>query len=57
MYGGGDKDYEDAIFAVDFGASNVQQLIASVPEPGVISLLCVFGGTLALAKRRRRIAL
>jgi hypothetical protein len=56
MYGGGDRDYEDAIFAVDFGAANVQNLIASVPEPGVISLLCVFGGTLALAKRRRRIA-
>jgi hypothetical protein len=57
MYGGGDKDYEDAIFAVDFGAANVQQIIASVPEPGTISLFCVFGATLAIVKRRRRIAL
>jgi Domain of unknown function (DUF4114) len=56
MYGGGDRDYEDAVFAVDIGATNVQHLIASVPEPGVMSLLCVFGGTLAFAKRRRRIA-
>jgi hypothetical protein len=56
MYGGGDKDYEDAIFAVDFGAANVQQLIASVPEPGVMSLVCVLGGTLAFARRRRRVA-
>lgn len=35
LYGGGDKDYNDAIFAVYFGERNMQTLMQSAPLHGV----------------------
>ena len=45
LYGGGDRDYDDLLFAVDIGTANVEELIetsALVPEPEEILLLIVF---------------
>lgn len=60
MYGGGDRDYNDAIFAVYFGERNVQTLLKSaalngVPasEPGFIWLLvAACSGGLMYTRRR-----
>ncbi len=56
LFGGGDKDYNDLVFAVDIGAANLQKLV-STPEPAAwtIMLGClawVFMST----QRRRRVA-
>lgn len=49
LWGGGDKDYNDAVFAVDFGKQNVG---VSVPEPS--ATVPLFGiAALGLLKRRR----
>jgi Domain of unknown function (DUF4114) len=38
LYGGGDKDINDVVIALDIGTSNVKY-IESVPEAGILSLL------------------
>jgi len=51
LAGGGDKDFNDVMFAVDIGAINVQRLL-STPEPAAwLSLLGL--GAMALLWRRR----
>jgi hypothetical protein len=51
MAGGGDKDFNDVMFAVDIGAVNVQRLL-STPEPAAwMSILSL--GMVAWAYRRR----
>lgn len=51
LFGGGDRDYNDAVFTLDIGRANVDHL--SSPEPATWLTL---GGALGLAawKRRRR---
>jgi len=51
LYGGGDKDYNDVVFAFNVGAATVHSLLAT-PEP---SMYLTLGGFLAMgiwAKRR-----
>jgi len=45
MYGGGDRDYNDVIFALDIGRANIQNLI-STPEPQTWAILAGFLGTI-----------
>jgi len=52
MYGGGDKDYNDVIFALDIGRANIQNLI-STPEPQTWAILVGFLGILFLLHRRQ----
>jgi hypothetical protein len=54
LYGGGDRDYNDVIVAVDIGKANIQRLV-SAPEPGTWMILTGFMG-LALFQTRRRLA-
>ncbi|MDD7986130.1 DUF4114 domain-containing protein [Lentisphaera marina] len=45
LYNGGDRDYNDLLFAVDIGTMNVNQLIetsALVPEPEEVLLTIIF---------------
>lgn len=53
MYGGGDRDYNDVIFAIDIGRENVAQLIGA-PEPQVWAILAGFSGILIFVERRVR---
>jgi hypothetical protein len=55
LYGGGDEDYNDLVFAIDIGAANVQQLVsATVPLPrAVIALLGPLAWIGIVAARRR----
>lgn len=55
LFGGGDKDYNDVIFAVDIGAANLQKLI-STPEPA--AWMTMFGclAWVIVSTRRRRAA-
>jgi hypothetical protein len=41
LYGGGDRDYNDLMFVVDFGEENVEKLIG--PEPSTLVLLALLG--------------
>ena len=41
LFGGGDKDYNDILFAIDIGAANVQRLV-STPEPGTWAIMAGF---------------
>jgi len=41
LYGGGDRDFNDLLFAVDIGAANVAAL-TSVPEPATLLTLAAF---------------
>jgi hypothetical protein len=52
MYGGGDRDYNDVIFALDIGRANIQNLI-STPEPQTWAILAGFLGILFLLHRRQ----
>ena len=52
LYNGGDLDYNDALFVVDIGTANVQQLTGG-PEPSTF-VLCGFLGAGALVVHRRR---
>jgi hypothetical protein len=53
LFGGGDQDYNDLVFAVDIGAENVARLVAAtVPLPP--SAWAGLGIALVLAWRRRR---
>ena len=53
IYGGGDEDFNDLIFAVDVGADNVAAL-SGVPEPATVLTLAAFAGMVACAARRRK---
>ena len=54
MAGGGDRDYNDVVFAVDIGAINVKRLL-STPEPASWAL-AISLGAVALFWRRRMVA-
>ena len=41
LFGGGDKDYNDLLFAIDIGVANVQRLV-STPEPGTWAIMVGF---------------
>lgn len=52
LFGGGDMDYNDLVFAVDIGAANVEKLVSvAAPEPSTWALM---GITLAIAGWRYR---
>jgi hypothetical protein len=51
MLGGGDRDYNDVIFAVDIGAINVQRLL-STPEPAAWASVIALGAVAYLWRRR-----
>jgi hypothetical protein len=52
LFGGGDRDYNDVLFAVDIGAVNLQKLI-STPEPSTWAIMfgCI---ALVMWQARRR---
>ena len=50
LYGGGDRDFNDLLFAVDIGAANLAALTAT-PEP---SLCVILGSFVAFALWRKR---
>lgn len=53
---GGDKDYNDTIFVMDFGKGNLTNKRRKVPEPGTISaLLGVTGAGMWLRCRRSQV--
>ena len=52
LYGGGDRDFNDLLFAVDIGAANVAALTAT-PEPATYLSLGAFLGLGLLWKRRQ----
>jgi len=53
LWGGGDKDYNDVVFAIDIGEKNARALTGvSVPEPS--ATIAMFGvGAIGLIKTRR----
>lgn len=53
MYGGGDMDYNDVVFAVDIGKINVQHLV-STPEPAMAATFLVLLG-LWFGRRHRQV--
>lgn len=54
LYGGGDRDFNDVIFAVDIGKANVAALTAT-PEPGTwLTLGSFLGAGVWFAKRRKK---
>jgi Domain of unknown function (DUF4114) len=58
LWGGGDKDYNDAIFAINVGSATINKLLAT-PEPSTYMTLGSFLGAAILVKRqsdRRRTA-
>ena len=52
LFGGGDRDFNDLIFAVDIGAINVGALTAT-PEPATYASMAAFLGLGAVLVRRR----
>jgi hypothetical protein len=53
LFGGGDEDYNDLLFAIDIGATNLQRLV-STPEPGTWALMVSFlaFGLWSMSRRR-----
>ncbi|MCV3212832.1 DUF4114 domain-containing protein [Plectonema radiosum NIES-515] len=51
-FGGGDRDYNDTVFAIDIGKANARG-VANVPEPSVVAAMFAIA-TLGLMKTRRR---
>lgn len=51
LWGGGDRDYNDTVFAIDFGRQNIS---VSVPEPSVTVSLFGVAALCMLTTRRRR---
>jgi hypothetical protein len=51
LYGGGDRDYNDLIFAVDIGMANIAALTGT-PEPALVFTLAGFLGGVFWLKRR-----
>lgn len=41
LWGGGDRDYNDLMIAIDIGLENVVQVVAAAPEPEVWMLIIV----------------
>ncbi|MDC0835289.1 hypothetical protein CKA32_001356 [Geitlerinema sp. FC II] len=55
LWGGGDGDFNDVVFAIDFGAANNREIgNTSVPEPSTVLGLSAIAGALALRRRRSR---
>jgi hypothetical protein len=52
LFGGGDKDFNDLIFAVDIGMANIAALTGT-PEPALLLTLGSMVGAIAWIKRRR----
>ena len=52
LFGGGDRDYNDLVFAVDIGAINLQRLI-STPEPGTWAIMLGCLSWVVFSVRRR----
>lgn len=52
LYGGGDRDFNDLLFAVDIGSANVAALTAT-PEPGTWAVLGGLTGIVGWARRRQ----
>ncbi len=55
LYGGGDRDFNDLVFAVDIGAANLAAITAT-PEPAMVMTLGLFGSAVALRIRGKRAA-
>ena len=51
LLNGGDRDFNDLLFAVDIGVQNVQALVPT-PEPSLIVLALLLGGIAFVIKRR-----
>jgi hypothetical protein len=51
LFGGGDRDYNDVVFAVDIGAINIQRLL-STPEPAAWASVLALGAVAFLWRRR-----
>lgn len=56
LYGGGDRDYNDVVFAVEFGEQNISQIPTyGVPEPQTyVGLLFVLLLSMGLRKKRQK---
>jgi hypothetical protein len=54
LYGGGDRDYNDLIVAIDIGVDNAKEIAAGAPEPAEWALLFAGSITLLAASRSRR---
>ncbi|BAY30967.1 hypothetical protein NIES2107_28150 [Nostoc carneum NIES-2107] len=56
LWGGGDKDYNDVVFAIDIGAENARYVagITPIPEPSATMALFGIAGLGLLKTRRRR---
>jgi hypothetical protein len=52
LYVGGDRDYNDLLFAIDIGAANLAALTAT-PEPATLLSIGSLLGIVGFAKRRR----
>lgn len=55
LYGGGDRDFNDVIIAVDIGAHNVAAILGT-PEPGMMLTLGGFLGGVVWLRQRRTLA-
>lgn len=53
LYGGGDRDFNDLVFAVDIGAANVSAITAT-PEPAFTLVLGIFGAFASWRVCRKR---
>ncbi len=51
IIGGGDLDFNDAVFVVDFGKGNLTQ---AVPEPGTMAALLGVTGAGVWMRRRKK---
>jgi len=51
LYGGGDKDYNDVVMAIDIGAANVAHLAG--PEPSAFALSALFLAAAVMIRRGR----
>lgn len=51
LYGGGDKDYNDVVMAIDIGAANVAHLAG--PEPSAFALTGIFLAAVLMVRRNR----
>lgn len=55
LWGGGDKDYNDTVFAIDFGKNNAREVAGiSVPEPSATVALIGAAAVGIFASRRSR---